>query len=58
MAKLLETLDRSGRVQAQEREIEALRAEIEKLRGQNERRLSSMRHCLTCEYRKEVEAAR
>jgi hypothetical protein len=58
MEKFLQVLDRSRLAQEQEQEVEALRQEIEKLRRQNDRMRSSMRRCLTCEYREEVNASR
>ncbi len=58
LEKLLAMFDRSERLQAQESEIESLRREIERFRGLNARIESSMRHCLTCEYRDEVNARR
>ena len=36
----------------------ALRAEIERLEAQNEKLRGAMRHCIDCEYRVEVLAAR
>ncbi|MCP5042422.1 MAG: hypothetical protein GY944_15465 [bacterium] len=58
IATLLRWLDRSDRVEEQDGEIEALHEEIEELRGQNERLRGSMRRCLTCDYREEVNATR
>ncbi|MDP6978063.1 MAG: hypothetical protein QF570_05595 [Myxococcota bacterium] len=58
MARLLQWLDRSQLVKAQDEEIEELRREIERLRSQNERIRGSMRRCITCDYRAEVNAAR
>ena len=37
---------------------EALRAEIDRLRAQNESMKAAMRHCIDCEYRLEVVARR
>ena len=36
----------------------SLRAEIERLRSQNEKMKRAMRHCIDCEYRVEVMATR
>ena len=36
----------------------ALRAEIARLRARNERMKAAMRHCIDCEYRREVLAQR
>ncbi len=36
------------------RSVEALEAEIERLRNQNERLRAAMRRCTTCEYRAEA----
>jgi hypothetical protein len=58
ITKLLQWFDRSGLVRERESEIETLRQEIENLRGQNERMRGSMRRCLTCDYREEVNATR
>ena len=41
-------------MQAQKREIQDLRREVEKLRTQNERMSEAMRRCLDCDYRREV----
>jgi len=55
MPKLLELLAREQRMWQQKREIQALQAELEKLRAHNERMRAGMRRCLSCEYRIEVE---
>jgi len=39
-------------------ELTALRAEVERLRGQNESMRRAMRQCVDCEYRVEVMARR
>jgi hypothetical protein len=51
---LSQGVKREQRLWQQQREIEALRAELEKLRFQNERMAKGMRRCVTCEYRLEV----
>lgn len=39
-------------------DTEALRAEVDRLRSQNEKMKQAMRHCIDCEYRVEVMAKR
>lgn len=51
---LLDWLGGPGRQVAQQREIAALRKEVDRLRAQNERLNRAMRRCITCEYRLEV----
>ncbi len=58
VARLLQWLDRSQLLKEQDEEIDELRREIESLRSQNERMRGSMRRCITCDYRAEVNAAR
>lgn len=40
------------------RDLASLRAEVERLRGQNEHMKRAMRQCIDCEYRIEVMASR
>jgi uncharacterized membrane protein len=54
MPKLFDWLRSEQRRRALERELEALRDEVDKLRVQNERMRAGMRRCTTCEYRLEV----
>ena len=43
---------------AEDDDLAALRAEVERLRAQNDKMRRAMRHCIDCEYRIEVIATR
>lgn len=51
MVNLLEILTARKRLWQQEREVEQLREELNKLRAQNDSMREGMRRCVTCEYR-------
>jgi uncharacterized protein with PIN domain len=51
MGKLRELFSAHKRLWRQQREIEQLRAELDKLRNQNESMREGMRRCVTCDYR-------
>ena len=44
-------LQREKKLLAQARELKQLRAELARLRAQNESMRAGMRRCITCEYR-------
>ncbi|MEZ5571503.1 MAG: hypothetical protein R3E64_05710 [Halioglobus sp.] len=51
MGKLLDVLSAQKRLWQQRQEIEQLRAELTKLRTQNDSMREGMRRCVTCDYR-------
>ena len=51
MRKLLELVSSQKRLRQQQREIELLREELNKLRVQNESMRQGMRRCVSCDYR-------
>lgn len=50
MGRLADILEREQQLARQRRELDALRAENEKLQLQVARLRAAMRHCTTCEY--------
>ena len=54
ISELRNFLRRESLLAARRRELSAARAELAKLRTQNERMRAAMRRCLSCEYRLEV----
>jgi Tfp pilus assembly protein PilN len=58
VTKLGEFLRQEWRLQKQQREIDALRAQVAKLEAQNARTQQAMRRCITCDYRLEAIAGR
>jgi hypothetical protein len=51
MSRLLAFFAREKRLFTQERELAALRDEVQKLRAQNAKINKAMRRCITCDYR-------
>jgi len=51
MAKLMSFFSQQKRLLEQDREINRLKAEVEKLRLQNDSMREGMRRCTTCDYR-------
>jgi cell division protein FtsB len=51
MSKLMAFFSRQKQAVDQQQEIKKLKAEIEKLRLQNESMRAGMRRCTTCDYR-------
>lgn len=51
MAKLMSFFSQQKRLLEQDREINRLKAEVEKLRSQNDSMREGMRRCTTCDYR-------